>query len=46
MSNVYKSVTELIGKTPLVELTNIEKEFDLKVRLLAKVEFLNLTGSV
>ena len=46
MSNVYKSVTELIGKTPLVELTNIEKEFDLKVRLLAKVEFLNPTGSV
>lgn len=46
MSNVYKSVTELIGKTPLVQLTNIEKEFDLKVRLLAKVEFLNPTGSV
>ncbi len=46
MSKVYKSVTELIGKTPLVELTNIEKEFDLKVRLLAKVEFLNPTGSV
>ena len=46
MSNVYKSVTELIGKTPLVELTNIKKEFDLKVRLLAKVEFLNPTGSV
>ena len=46
MSKVYKSVTELIGKTPLVELTNIEKEFDLKVKLLAKVEFLNPTGSV
>ena len=46
MSKVYKSVTELIGKTPLVELTNMEKEFDLKVKLLAKVEFLNPTGSV
>ena len=46
MSKVYKSVTELIGKTPLVELTNMEKEYNLKARLLAKVEFLNPTGSV
>lgn len=46
MSKVYKSVTELIGKTPLVELTNLEKEYNLKARLLAKVEFLNPTGSV
>lgn len=46
MSRIYKSVTELIGKTPLVELVNIEKENNLKVRLLAKVEFLNPTGSV
>lgn len=46
MSRVYKSVTELIGRTPLVELSNIEKEYKLKARLLAKVEFLNPTGSV
>lgn len=46
MSRIYKSVTELIGKTPLVELVNIEKENNLKARLLAKVEFLNPTGSV
>ncbi len=46
MSKVYKSVTELIGKTPLVELTNIEKEYNLNARLLAKVEFFNPTGSV
>ncbi len=46
MSRIYKSVTELIGKTPLVELVNIEKEYNLKARLLAKVEFLNPTGSV
>ncbi len=46
MSNVYKSVVDLIGKTPLVELTNIENEYNLKGRLLAKVEFFNPTGSV
>ncbi len=46
MSKVYKSVTELIGKTPLVELTNWEKEYNLKAKLLAKIEFLNPTGSV
>lgn len=46
MSNIYKSVGELIGRTPLVELTNIEKNYSLKARLLAKVEFFNPTGSV
>ena len=46
MSRVYKSVTELIGRTPLLELSNIEKEYNLKARLLAKVEFMNPTGSV
>ena len=46
MSKVYKSVVDLIGKTPLVELTNIEKEYNLKAKLLAKVEFFNPTGSV
>ena len=43
---IYKSITELTGNTPLVELTNIEKEFGLKARLLAKVEFFNPAGSV
>lgn len=46
MAKIYKSVGELIGKTPLVELTSIEKEFGLKSKLLAKVEFFNPTGSV
>ena len=43
---IYTSITELTGNTPLVELTNIEKEFGLKARLLAKVEFFNPAGSV
>lgn len=43
---IYKSIIELTGNTPLVELTNIEKEFGLKARLLAKVEFFNPAGSV
>lgn len=42
----YKHIDELIGKTPLVELTNIEKQYGLKVRLFAKVEFFNPAGSV
>ena len=46
MANIYTSVEQLIGKTPLVELTNIEKKYDLKAKLLAKVEFLNPGGSV
>ncbi len=44
--NVYKSVSELIGKTPLLELTNIEKELNLKSRVLAKLEYFNPAGSV
>ena len=43
--NVYTSVDQLIGKTPLVELTGIEKEYNLKARLLAKVEGFNPAGS-
>ena len=43
---IYKSVDELIGKTPLLELVNIEKEFDLKARLFAKLEYFNPGGSV
>ena len=42
----YKHIDELIGKTPLVELTNIEKHYGLKARLFAKVEFFNPAGSV
>ena len=41
MANIYTSVEQLIGKTPLVELTNIEKKYDLKAKLLAKVELFN-----
>ncbi len=44
--NVYKSVSELIGKTPLLELTNIEKELGLKSRIYAKLEYFNPAGSV
>lgn len=46
MSNIYTSVDQLIGKTPLLELKNIEREFDLKVRLVAKLEYFNPAGSV
>ncbi|MCR4956371.1 MAG: cysteine synthase A [Lachnospiraceae bacterium] len=46
MANIYKSVTELIGKTPLLEVTGIEKELDLKARILVKLEYLNPAGSV
>ena len=42
----YKHIDELIGKTPLVELTNIEKEFSLNCKIYAKVEFFNPAGSV
>lgn len=43
---VYKGIKELIGKTPLVEILNIEKEFDLKAKLLVKLEYFNPAGSV
>jgi len=43
---IYKSMEQLIGHTPLMELTNIEKELGLKARLLAKVEMFNPAGSV
>lgn len=44
--NIYKSVDELIGKTPLLELSHIEKELDLKAKVIAKLEYLNPAGSV
>ena len=46
MAKIYKSIDQWIGETPIVELTNIEKELGLKARLLAKVEYFNPTGSV
>jgi cysteine synthase len=44
--NIKTSVTELIGNTPLMELKNIEKELNLKAKVVAKVEYFNATGSV
>ena len=46
MSKIYKGSLELIGKTPLVEVVNLEKELDLKARLLVKLEYFNPAGSV
>ncbi len=46
MSNIYTSADQLIGKTPLLELTRLEKSLGLKARLLAKLEYLNPAGSV
>ena len=46
MSKIYTSAAELIGGTPLLELRNIEKTFDLKSKILAKLEYLNPAGSV
>lgn len=46
MSKIYSSIDQLIGGTPLVELTNLEKKYNLQAKLIAKVEYLNPTGSV
>lgn len=46
MAKIYSSAEELIGKTPLLELTNIEKELGTSARLLAKLEYFNPAGSV
>ena len=46
MSNIFTSADQLIGKTPLLELTHIEKESGLKARILAKLEYFNPAGSV
>ena len=46
MSKIYTSADQLIGNTPLLELTHIEKEFGLKAKLLAKLEYLNPAGSI
>lgn len=46
MSKIYTSADQLIGHTPLLELTHIEKEFGLEARILAKLEYFNPAGSV
>ena len=46
MANIYQSAAELIGKTPLLELTHLEKELGLEAKLVAKLEYFNPAGSV
>ena len=46
MSNIYRGTLGLIGNTPLVELTHVEKAYGLEARLLAKLEYFNPAGSV
>ena len=46
MSKIYTSADQLIGKTPLLELTNIEKKYNLKAKIVAKLEYFNPAGSV
>lgn len=46
MSNIYQGTLGLIGNTPLVELTHVEKAYELEARLLAKLEYFNPAGSV
>lgn len=46
MSKIYQSITQLIGRTPLLELTNIEKKEELKAKVLVKLEYFNPAGSV
>ncbi len=46
MANIHQSATELIGKTPLLEVTNLEKEKGLKAKVLVKLEYFNTSGSV
>lgn len=46
MAKIFKTADELIGRTPLLELTHIEKEFDLQAKVLAKLEYFNPAGSV
>ncbi len=44
MSDIRTSAAELIGNTPLLELTHLEKKYDLKAKLLGKMEYFNATG--
>ena len=46
MANIYISITELVGRTPILEVSNIEKELNLEARILVKLEYFNPAGSV
>lgn len=46
MSNIYTAADQIIGRTPLLELTHIEKELELPAKIIAKLEYLNPSGSV
>ena len=46
MSKIYTSADQLIGKTPLLELTHIEEKYGLKAKILSKLEYFNPAGSV
>ena len=46
MAKIYTSVDQLIGHTPLLELTHLEKEFNLQAKIYAKLEYFNPAGSV
>ena len=46
MAKIYKDVSQLIGNTPLMELSNIEKKYNLNAKILAKLEYFNPAGSV
>ena len=46
MANIYTSAEQLIGNTPLLELTHFEKELNLKAKVLAKLEYFNPAGSI
>ena len=43
---LYRSIIDLVGNTPLIELTNIEKKYNLKSHLIAKIEMFNPSSSV
>ena len=46
MSQIYQSLTQLVGNTPLLEVSNIEKKLGLKARVVVKLEYFNPGGSV
>ena len=46
MANIFTSADQLVGKTPLLELTHIEKEYNLQAKIYAKLEYFNPAGSV
>lgn len=46
MANIYTNIVQMVGKTPLMELTKIEEKYGLKSRILAKLEFFNPAGSI